>query len=548
MSTPGLAILWQILWRWRWGLALTGIYLLVAVVLTHVLPTRWLQMQVQLGNEQMPAVAWFLGLPSLWANIMLVGVFAMTGNDIKNSGFTTHMFVLPVRTSTLVAWPMFAGCFTLAGVWLVTAGLIFRPGGIAAPLWWPAGALALFLVAFQAVSWTPFAQRWLQLALTVTVLMTLLVLIIIALLLTGTEFNVRGGQWIAAAAMLVFIPVAYLAAWSGVARARRGEPYDWRAWSRAMDWLAARRSGVKHAFASASQAQLWFECRAHAWTLPVFVGSMLLLLAFTSLIDRDDLALGWRLATILLVAPLTIAMVAGGALGNLHDPSSKPETAAFVLTRPVTSLSLLKAKLLAAAIGTLMTWILVLVVLTLFLFRPGFAESVGDVARSVTVWKAIAVPILALALLMFVTWKNTVENLWIALTGKDWISSAFVSAGMMLLFCGGGAGLWIYFHPEYHAMALAAVPWLIRSLLAGKLLVAAIVVWSLARSRLAGHTAIVLLLCGWCAMVIGFCALALWIVPAGQVSAANLVSGLALFVPFSRLAGAPLALEWNRHR
>src|SRR5262249_36564983 len=148
------------------------------------------------------------------------------------------------------------------------------------------------------------------------------------------------------------------------------------------------RSGVKHAFASASQAQLWFECRAHAWTLPVFVGSMLFFFClFGPFVDRDDLALGWRLAAILLVMPPAIAIVAGGALGNLHDPSSKPETAAFVLTRPVTSLSLLKSKLLAAAVGTAITWILVLAVLSLLLFRPGFAESVGDVARSVPVWK-----------------------------------------------------------------------------------------------------------------------------------------------------------------
>ena len=72
------------------------------------------------------------------------------------------MFILPVRTRTLVFWPMASGCLTVAVVWLINACLVFRAAGIAAPLWWPAATLATLLAAFQALSWTPFAQRWLH--------------------------------------------------------------------------------------------------------------------------------------------------------------------------------------------------------------------------------------------------------------------------------------------------------------------------------------------------------------------------------------------------
>src|SRR5262245_6186480 len=132
MHSPGQAILWQIAWRPRWALLAAGLYLLAAVLLSHLLPKN---LTIQMGDESVPAVGWFLGMPGLLTSILLIAAFCMSGHDIKDSGFTTHMFILPVRTSVLVAWPMLSGCITVAAVWLITAALIFRPGGIEAPLW-----------------------------------------------------------------------------------------------------------------------------------------------------------------------------------------------------------------------------------------------------------------------------------------------------------------------------------------------------------------------------------------------------------------------------
>jgi hypothetical protein len=52
----------------------------------------------------------------------------------------------------------------------------------------------------------------------------------------------------------------------------------------------------------------------------------------------------------------------------------------------------------------------------------------------------------------------------------------------------------------------------------------------------------------WCVVVCCLLGLANWLLPAPALSLAQLAPGLVLFVPFSRLAGAPLALDWNRHR
>jgi len=52
----------------------------------------------------------------------------------------------------------------------------------------------------------------------------------------------------------------------------------------------------------------------------------------------------------------------------------------------------------------------------------------------------------------------------------------------------------------------------------------------------------------WFALASVLCGLALYLLPGGYDAPLNTVLGICLFIPFARLAGAPLALEWNRHR
>lgn len=540
MQSPAQAILWQIYWRARWGFAAAAAFLLLAVTLTNLLPKYWTIQVDPLGDT--PVFGWFFGVCGLYANFILMAAFSMSAADARNLTFTNHMFVLPVRTSRLVAWPMFSGCLTVAVFWLIIACFVFRASGIAAPLWFPAAAYALLLASFQALAWTPFAQRWLHIALTAAVLTSPLLV-----LLVGLFLNIQLSEPMATCLLLGLIPIAYLAAVSGVGRARRGAAYDWRALGRFLEWLAKWRPAATHPFRSIGTAQLWYECRAHL-IVPLFIACMTPCFIFVPALAREDVTLGWRLLAGLLCVPLMIAWIAGGALGNLTDAVSKSYTASFVLVRPISSLSILRTKLATAAIVTVAIWLLFLGYISLLLARPGFPQSIGQVASSVPVWKAIGYPILVLALLVLLTWKSMVENLWIALTGRKWVEQA-ISFGLMgLTLIGIGIGLWVGFHPELHQPALAAVPWLIGLLLVIKFAVAGFVVRGFLQSRLTSPVGAAMIFAIWLAVVAALCTLALVLLPPEYASPKNIIPGIALFIPFSRLAGAPLALAWNRHR
>lgn len=546
MHSPAFAILGQVAWRFRWGHAAALSYFLIAIALSGLLSSnlRIFPGSNLGGDEGLPAVGYWLGMPSLLVIVYAVSIFTNAGPSVE-SGFATHLFVLPMRTSTLVAWLMGGGCLVVAAIWLLTASLIFRRGGIDAPLWWPAAIAAVQLAWFQASAWTPFAQRWLQVAFTAIVI-TIPTTVLLVGTLIATEFGVS--ELACTLLILCLLPPSYLAALSGVAQARRGDAYDWKLWSRWVAWLAARRGPATRPFASAARAQIWFECRAHGWTLPVFAGSLQFCFLASMCIEPGDVALSWKILVVLLAAPVFVAMMAGTALGAMHDPYSKPSTASFVLTRPVSTSSLIRSKFITAAIGAGMTWLLVLAISPALLLRPGFLASIQEVAASVPLWKSIGLPLFVIWVLVALTWKSIVANLWASLTGREWVAVGVGFAFAALQFSGGGAGLWLYFHPQHRPAALAAVPWIVGSLLILKALVAIAVVRLLQSSRLISVRRIATFMVLWSLVVLGLFGISYGLTPGDFWSAGDALAGIVLFAPFSRLIGAPLALHWNRHR
>jgi hypothetical protein len=543
MYSPAQAILWQIFGRYRWGFMSAGAFLLAAIVLTRMLPQHW---TIHLQDAPMPAIGWFFGVSCMFVNVLLIVPFSMSGADTKNYAFARHMFVLPVRTGALVAWPLISGCLTVAAFWLINASLVLRPAGIAAPLWWPAAAIAFFLATFQALAWTPFAQRWLHGVLTAAVLMTLLIALLVVMLATEA-LEIQRNELAATATLIGLIPIACLFAYLAVARARRSDFFDWRAWGRFLEWLAQRWPAASHPFRSISRAQLWYECRAHL-IVPVFIACMLPCVFFVPALDRHNVALGWRLLGILLCAPLLVGMLAGGTLGALVDPLSKQQSSAFLLVRPISSLSIVRSKLVIAAVMTLAIWILFLGYISLLLTRPGFPQSIAEVASSVPAWKAVAYPSLAFSLLILFSWKSMVETLWIGLAGRKWVENTVAFGAAGLTFVAVGSVLTLVFLPQLRAPALDALPWLVGLLLALKIAAAALVVYGLLHWRLTTAGGAAMMVTIWLAVVLSLSALTLALLPREYAQARQVIPGIALFIPFARLAGAPLALQWNRHR
>ncbi|MGA2255277.1 MAG: hypothetical protein ABSG53_11490 [Thermoguttaceae bacterium] len=532
MMTPVQAMLWQI-WRgWRWGLIVGWAYLLLAAVVAGLLPDIF--RHTHLGDVTLPKAGQLLAFPCTFILIYLLVVFSITGADIKERGYWSTMFVLPARTRTLVAWPMIWGCLTLGSGWLFVAGLILRPTGNAVPLVWPVAALAAGLTLLQALSWIPVAQNWLSIAIAVPLFLALAT--VIALL---AVFKVP--EPIATGIFLGLLPLTCTAGLHGVALARRGDRYDWGTWNRLVAWIAAWRKPAEHPFHSAARAQFWFECRSFAWTLPLLIAVLVPFFAIVFVFDQESgVALAWKQMIIFLLIPAITATIIGSQLGNASFP--------FLAARPISSVALVRSKFAMALVSALAACIPVLVVVPLFFLRPGFLESVRQAARAAGEPKAAMILFMAVVLPVALTWKGLAESLWITLPGRAWLINAFGFCVSVLFCVVFPFGLWVSFHPEIQVLLWSMAPWFVGLLLTVKLVIAAWVVSALVRSRLVTYSAAVLMIGGWGLVVAGLWLIVVWLIPGQLLSAGGALAVVVLFVPFSRLAGASLALEWNRHR
>jgi hypothetical protein len=128
------------------------------------------------------------------------------------------------------------------------------------------------------------------------------------------------------------------------------------------------------------------------------------------------------------------------------------------------------------------------------------------------------------------------------------VELAFNYAFIGLVVVSVGIALCLTFRPQWQATTLAAVPWLIGVLLAIKLTAAVFVIQGLLRWRLTTTSGAALMVATWLVVTLSLTAIALASLPPEHAAATKIFPGIALLIPFARVAGAPLALEWNRHR
>src|SRR6185295_13893530 len=105
--------------------------------------------------------------------------------------------------------------------------------------------------------------------------------------------------------------------------------------NRFVAWIAEWRQPALHPFRSAARAQLWFECRNHAWSLPLFVAILSPFFAMMALLAQgSDVIVGWKQLVMMTMMPASLAILLGGPLGNASFP--------FLATRPVSSAALVR--------------------------------------------------------------------------------------------------------------------------------------------------------------------------------------------------------------
>jgi hypothetical protein len=252
---------------------------------------------------------------------------------------------------------------------------------------------------------------------------------------------------------------------------------------------------------------------------------------------------------LLIPMALSLACGPGGQGGGRRRPFALTP---FLATRPVTSTTLVAAKLQVAALSALAAWVLVVTALAGVVILGGrwslLLEVGGSWFGTTTTPQLLAVLAAVLAGLVVLTWINLISGLALSLTGRRGL---ILAVGSVFVTLGGAAvvlGQWLVAHAEYRAIFWAALPWLLGGAVAVKVASGGWMLWILRRRGLVTGRSLALLSGVWLLAAGCLLGCSLWMAPSELVPAPYLALGVVLVLPLNRLAAPPLALEWNRHR
>ena len=536
MRSSAAAFAWQFRQRHRWGLIAIAGYLFVIGAIKIVIVARGQRVDLDVESfafvVAVPLTATFLYLLSVFS-------FGLSGDlAARESMYPARMRTLPVTTSALAGWPMLYGSAAMVMLWLGTRLFALWPSDVHVPVVWPALLAASLLAWTQALTWMAYPSRGLRVIVTVLWLATIDAVIMVAL-------NLKASELVMLAILAPHVPLAYLVARSAVARARRGDVPDWR--GKFGEQIAEIWPRSRGHFSSPARAQTWFEWRQHGRSLPMMVAILLpfeLVLLFPF---RQTPELIYELLLIVFFTPPFMA-----AFVTVTASSDAYGLTHFLAARPLTNGVLIATKMKAMMRSAIAAWILVLVATPIALRLSGAAPVVMERAhRLVEVMgmpRAIAIVLLALAALLASTWKQLVQSLFIGMSGREWVVKASVFVAVTFLAIVLPLAVWIS-----HSRYAMAVLWNNLALIAAvlvcfKLAAAVWIAMRLRDKRLLTDRALVTGAVCWDVAVFALFGLLVWIVPLLLMPSYVLALIAILEVPLARLAAAPLALAWNRHR
>jgi len=545
MRSHAAAVAWEFRRRHRWGLIAVACYLLALATVKLVMLVQG--QPVTFDDEDTFGFAVIAPLGTAFMYFLAVFSFGFAGDLAgRHSIYPARLFTLPVTSGALAGWPMLYGGAAMAILWLATRFLAMWPSGVDVPWIWPAIMAAAFLAWTQALAWMPFALPGLR------VIATLLLMVSIDIVVFAALFS-EASEPVMLAIVAPNIPVAYLVARFAVARARCGDVPDRRgifAWFGRMADLLPRRREV---FRSPASAQAWFEWRRHGRSLPVLVGILLPFeLSLLFLFSDTPVIVFETLLAVLLTPPFMAAFVAATvSQSNPHGSDSYGMTP-FIAARPLTSASLIAAKLKVTIRSTLATWLLVLVAVPLALRLSGTSSLVVDGARQVIeavgMPRAVGIGLLAFAAFVASTWKQLVQSLHIGMSGRAWLVKASVFLALSLLTIFVILAQWVIGNKQVIAALWNALPWILAVFVCLKIAAAAWIAMRLHDSRLLSDRMLVIGALCWDVAVLALYALLVWLVPTLLFPSYLLALVAILAIPLARLSAAPLALSWNRHR
>ncbi|HET9709679.1 MAG TPA: hypothetical protein VFP39_15375 [Gemmatimonadales bacterium] len=546
-ATPARALAWEFQRRHRWGFIACGAYLIALAAVKLVIVARG--HPVVYDSDETFALAVMGPITATFTYCLAVFTYGLSGDIAgRPSMYPRRLFTLPVSTAALAGWPMLSGTIAAALLWAATRAFVLWPSGVAVPVLWPAIAAAALLAWTQALTWMPYGLPGLRVILAVLWLGTIQSIVLLAL-----RYN--AGERLMLAITAPLIPLAYLTARVAVARARRGMVPDWRG---AFTWIA-RLAPVRTArgrFASPARAQAWLEWRRHGWTLPALVGILLpceLALLFAT---GDTPSLVWIiLFGVLLTPPFMAAFVAATVRKPDLDGREAREDyglAPFLATRPLSNRALVAAKLEMSLWSTAVTWTFVLIAIPVALLVtdtwPAVLERWHRTIALMGEARASMLALLIVAGFVVSTWRQLVQTLYIGMTGRVWIVRASL-VGTVAFVCVIGPVLdWIAGNGAVQTALWNAAPTLLAVLAFVKMCGAMWVAVRLYRSRLLHDRTLVIGAAAWCATVLALAGVLAWWIESQFFPRYLFLLCAVLVVPLVRLAAAPLALDWNRHR
>ena len=487
------------------------------------------------------------------------------------TGFPYRLFAFPVTSLTLIAVPILFGISAIELVYFNWLKLVFTQDQMARPEWFGL-LLAAYMVFYQTILWTLAGFRILR---------------IIALGLIGTSFigvaflpffaQYSSSPWfsenILSALLSGSAVVAFVVAWVCIARQRCGGGRR-RNWLKYLiERITDALPGRKKDFRSPASAQLWYEWRRAGVLLPSCIGALLVLvIGPLSWFLRNEAGgavwiLGWTLAM-----PVILAFPLGKGFSKADFWSRDLSLPAFIAVRPLATGEMVVTKMKVAALSAGISWLLVVVFLSLWLplwanlaplmmVRVGFWMAYGH-----SMWAEYAISTLFIAAGMSVTWKLLVGGLWVGLSGskKVFITSAAVCCLVPLV---GFIALTILLNHDRVVRAwatedpnrvLSICEWIAALAVVAKFWLAAFSWRSIAPARVRAY----LLLWAGATLLLVMLAILLWahgllsvqlmalmdFLPVDIYRLRNLLILLALLVvPLARLGYAPTALVRNRH-
>ena len=544
MASPTTALLWAI-WRQHRGTVAAIAAVTVAGRLFDVVEPR-----TTADIDPSPLTV----LCAMAAFLLLFAVFNVTESTSSALGqFPRRLFTLPVSALRLVAVPMLAAIASVELLYFFWREPFSR-GGTASVLF-VAVLLAAMMVMYLAALWMLERAGSLRLIVFGAIVSSIFTIGMLP------SFPGPRPLWrsepVLAGLVTASAVIAFLLALRHVRRLRSGGSQHVLRVEALGDAIGKTPAARRTSFKSPAAAQFWFEWRSSGLVLPGLVaGQMLFLVMPVSWLRNgaDDTLLMFFAA---LAAPIVLAIPTGIAVSKPTLRADDFRVPAFLAVRPFSAEEFVAVKVKVAALSAVLSWAVLLILLTIWLSTWATLDSLSRVA--IQLWAfhegsvAAVYGIAALTVIagFFLTWRFLVSRLWSGLTGMRPLLTASVVAIFLLgatamVAVAGDALQWLFADPA----RLAPVAWAVAAAVIVKFWLAAYTWRGVPAAYLRNY--LLMWLAGTAAILT--LGLVIWRIariylPTDADRLQGIVVLLALLaMPLARVGLAPVSLTWNRHR